>query len=59
MWTSAPQMGEGWGYESSGGGCHDNRILKGYAIMPKQYGEADASYTGLLGHVKSRMLRKA
>ena len=32
---------------------------KGYAIMPKQYREPDASYTGLLGHVKATMLRKA
>lgn len=45
--------GDGWGYESSRGGCHDNRILKGYAIMLKQYREPCVSYTGLLGHVKA------
>lgn len=32
---------------------------KGNAIMPKQYRELDASYSGLLGHIKITMLRKA
>lgn len=42
MRASAPQIGLGRRKAFSGGGCHDNHILKGY--VPKQYMERDARW---------------